>query len=263
MKKRVLFLSLFMMGSMVLTGCNEVISLSDEETTMIAEYAAEMLLKYDVNYEDRITDGNKEIAKQSGGKTTEETVSEPATEVPEEESTTEASPGGNRVNSSIDTANEAADNGKTTGTESNIARIAGIDGVDITYKDYDVVDHYPAADEEGEFISLDASEGYQLLVLRFRISNATEQEVAVSLMDKEIAYHIVCNGTYGADPMLTILMDDLGTLETTVQPGQEEEAVLVFQIADSMKDSLSSIQLKVNYNNVDNVINILNETGGR
>ena len=57
--------------------------------------------------------------------------------------------------------------------------------------------------------------------------------------------------------MLTILMNDLGTLDTSVNPGESQEAVLVFQISEDMKEQLQSVRLYVNYNDVDNAIDIL------
>jgi hypothetical protein len=56
--------------------------------------------------------------------------------------------------------------------------------------------------------------------------------------------------------MLTILMEDLGNLETSVKPGESQEAVLVFQVSDSMKDAIDSIELNVSCDDVDNVIKI-------
>ena len=86
--------------------------------------------------------------------------------------------------------------------------------------------------------------------------NTTEDMIDVSLLNDDIDYRIVCNGSKAANPMLTILMNDLGTLETTVKPDEVQEAVLVFQISEDIKDALDTIELKVNYNDTDNVIKI-------
>ena len=141
--------------------------------------------------------------------------------------------------------------------EENLAKIAGIDGITITCKDYLLTDKYPTTDEQGEFIHLDAAEGYQLLVLRFNVANETKEPITISLLNKEIDYRVVCNGNLAAKSMLTILLNDLGTLETTVSPDKEEEAVLVFQIADDIQSNLDSVELKMNYNNLENTIMIL------
>lgn len=243
MKKKISLL--FLVGSLLLTGCNDVIELSDEETTKIAEYTAELLLKYDVNYVDRISDGEEELAKQSDEELMPETSEEDDSK-------------GSNINGNIDEKGKLPYKDSQTGTESNIARIAGVEGVDITYKDYIVTDNYPSADTGEEFVYMEAPDGYQLLVIRFKVLNNSEKKVSFSLLDKGISYRIVCNGNHLADPMLTILTDDLGTLETTLESGKEQEAVLVFQISESMKSDLESIALKVNYNNVDNIISILN-----
>ena len=102
---------------------------------------------------------------------------------------------------------------------------------------------------------MDAPDGYQLLVLRFAVSATQEQQAEISLMDQNVDYELVCNGSLAAKPMLTILTNDLATLEMTVSPGQGTQAVLVFQIADTQQ--LDSMELRVTYNNVQNVITIL------
>ena len=57
--------------------------------------------------------------------------------------------------------------------------------------------------------------------------------------------------------MLTILTNDLATLETTATPGQDSDAVLIFQISKDMVDQLNTMQLHVTFNSEENVITIL------
>ncbi|MCM1179211.1 MAG: DUF4352 domain-containing protein [Clostridium sp.] len=229
---------------LMLTGCNDVIDLTEEQSTLIAEYAAELLLKYDLHYEDRIAEGMREAKKEESTAAEDEAdTEEAATEETEQEIGEE-------------TAGEEPAQEVSVGTESDIAKIAGIEGVSITYKDYQVMDQYPEADGDSESINLEAEDGHKLLVVRFQIANTTEDAVDISLLDSSIEYRLVCNGSKAADPMLTILMDDLGTLETSVKPDEDQEAVLVFQISEDMKDTLDAIELKVDYNGMENVIKI-------
>ena len=95
------------------------------------------------------------------------------------------------------------------------------------------------------------------MVLRFNVANETKEPITISLLNKEIDYRVVCNGNLAAKSLLTILLNDLGTLETTVSPDKDEEAVLVFQIADDIQSNLDSVELKMNYNNIENTIMIL------
>ncbi|MBE5923516.1 MAG: DUF4352 domain-containing protein [Lachnospiraceae bacterium] len=267
MLKRFLPLVLLFPACLMLTGCTEVIDLNENETRLIAEYAGEMLLKYNPNYNDKLSEGDK-VELEMEEEALENEMNEPQTsEVTSEEvqETTEATTEAdtqedNFVDNNIDGIDDATDSqsqDEEVSSISDIAQILGIEGVSITYKDYVVTDHYPATDEEGQFLSLDAAEGYQLLVLRFNVSNGTQENVNVSLLDKDADYRIVCNGKNAAKPMLTILLNDLGTMKTTLSNGETQEGVLVFQISEDMKSKLQSMDLKVKYNNQENVITIL------
>lgn len=252
MPKKIRYFICFILCSALLSGCNNVVDLTDEETKLIAEYAAEVLLKYDVNYTDRIDEGEEETLENEAASDTEDSAAKIAngTSATEETNT--------EIEDTVSESNDAETSDSNEGAEEDIAKIAGISGVSITYKDYLITDQYPAAEEEDKFIYLDASEGHRLLAVRFKVVNTTQNIVDVSLIDKEIHYSIICNDEKAADAMLTILMEDLGTLEATLNPGEEQEAVLVFQISEDMENKLNSIKLKTVYNNIDNIINILN-----
>lgn len=242
-----------------LVGCNEVYELTDEETKVIAEYAADLLLKYDISFDDRISEGEYKLAKQeergedvtTEAETSENSASEESTS---EEPTTESNHG-EYVSGIIGEDADQTD-ASSMQNESDIAKIIGREDLSITYQDYMITKQYPATDDDGKFIYLEASEGFELFVVQFRVANLSSQITNLSLIDEEIDYKILCNDTKAAKPMLTILMDDLSTLETTIEPGQEQEAVLVFQISDSLKDNLEKIQLFVQYNGVDNIMEI-------
>jgi len=283
MSKKLISLIVLLTVSLFLTGCGEVIELTDTETKLIAEYAGELLLKYDRNFDDRLNEGEK-IAKEmeeeaienpdtaistEGIETTDNTenVTEEATEETTEGreqddqgDNTEKNNGQELNNFIDDTAasnDNVSDDNVAVGTESDIAKILGMDGISITYKDYLITDHYPATDADGQFIYLDASEGYQLLVLRFNISNIASEPMKFTMLDEDVDYRIVCNGKNAANPMLTILMNDLGTMEAVLSPEENQEGVLIFQISDSMQSKLQTMELKVQYNNAENVITIL------
>lgn len=251
MPKRIRYFICFILCSVLLSGCSSVVDLTDEETKLIAEYAAEVLLKYDVNYTDRIDEGERETLQKENAADTEGS----AADTVDETSATETID--TETKDTVSDSDNTEPSASSEGAEEDIAKIAGISGASITYKDYIITDQYPAAEEEDGFISLDASEGHKLLVVRFKVVNTTQDMLDISLLDKEIEYSIICNDDRTADAMLTILMEDLSTLEITLNPGEEQEAVLVFQISKDMENKLDSIKLKTVYNNTDNIINIL------
>lgn len=258
MTRRVKYIGIICSLCLLLTGCNEVIDLTDEQSELVAEYVAQILLKHDRYFDDRIKDGQEKIEKMTESLSEDDFSSESTTEIVEETTTelpTEATTEDAEHKTEEQMQEEESEN-IPINNEEDIAKIAGIKGASILYKDYLITKQYPAIDEEGKFIYLDAAKGHSLFVVRFRVQNTANDVVSISLFDKEIKYRIVCNQRDVANPMLTILMDDLGTLETKVKAKEEQEAVLVFQIVDSMKDSLETVDLKVNFDDVDNVIKI-------
>ncbi len=240
-----------------LTGCTKVIDLTDEETQLIAEYAAELLLKYDINYVDRIDEAQekeKEMLSEQLQSTQETTqMTTESTQASSEISKENREPASEQETTESDVAMKEP----VVQVESDVAKILGLDDVTIKFRDYVIVDKYPATDEQGEFIYLEASQGYQLLVLQFDVKNTSSDIVNLSLIDEEVDYKIVCNDSKAAKPMLTILMNDLGTYEANVEPDTLEEAVLIFQVSDGMKDTLESIDLYVTYNDSESMIQIL------
>lgn len=233
--------------SVTLTGCG--VELSEEENRVIAEYAADLLLKYDRDYTSSLVEEEVPATEQttqapSTDSTTEGTTEEPSTQPPQESSSTE-SPASEDTTGSSDAAGEI-----------DIGKIVGMEGISITYNQCMFLDRYPSVDQDGAFIYLEADPGYQLVVIKFDIANITAQDIAVDLLNTDINYKLVYNQTKAASPMLTILMDDLGTYESVVPAGNEQSAVLVFQISKDLISQIQSLDIRVTYKNEESVIHI-------
>lgn len=240
-----LVLSVIVLCTCIVTsGCTQVIDLTEDETRLVAEYAADLLLSYDRGYTDRLKEGEEEHLEEAS--TQEDAQSETTTEVVTEEE--EATQGNESQTTEVTTVQ---------GASQDIAEIAGVQGTSITYKNYEIVDQYPTGDNVNEAVQVDAPEGSRLLVVHFVVKAVSDQPVDVSLMDQSIDYKLLCNDTLAAKPMLTILTNDLATLETTETPGQDSDAVLIFQISKDMVDQLNTMQLHVTFNSEENVITIL------
>ncbi len=240
-----LVLSVIVLCTCIVTsGCTQVIDLTEDETRLVAEYAADLLLSYDRGYTDRLKEGEEEHLEEAS--TQEDAQSETTTEVVTEEE--EATQGNESQTTEVTTVQ---------GASQDIAEIAGVQGTSITYKNYEIVDQYPTGDNVNEAVQVDAPEGSRLLVVHFVVKAVSDQPVDVSLMDQSIDYKLLCNDTLAAKPMLTILTNDLATLETTATPGQDSDAVLIFQISKDMVDQLNTMQLHVTFNSEENVITIL------
>lgn len=235
-----------------LTGCGR--ELSTEENRIIAEYAAELLLKYDRNYQSKYLDEEDTTEfiqeSQTGDVSTEATTEKVTTEEASEEEKkpdTEA-PEAGREEENIPPSDD--------GSVQDIAAIVGLEGISIVYNRCMFLDRYPSMDQDGAFIYLEADKGYKLVVVKFDMINTTSEDRQVDLLNSTLDYRLVLNESRAAKPMLTILMDDLGTFSAVVPADSEQSAVLVFQMSDTMIDKIEQLDIRVTYQNEEHTIPI-------
>ena len=230
-----------------LAGCGR--ELSTEENRVIAEYAADLLLKYDKDYQSKYMNTENEPDTTA---TTESQTGEVSTEV-----TTEAASDPTAAENTTEVGSEEpmlppSDDGSVQ----DIAEIAGVDGISIQYNRCMFLDRYPSIDQDGAFIYLEADKGYKLVVVKFDITNKTSEDKMVDLLNTDLSYRLVMNQSKSAKPMLTILMDDLGTFSATMPADSEQSAVLVFQMAEGLVDKIERLDIRVTYQNEEHTIPI-------
>ena len=271
----IVFLSLFAVG------CTKTIELTDEESKLVAEYAAELLLKYDRNndskyyndeYSDRDPFATTEYvtteALTTEAVTTEVAATEAATtEMPESDDGSQGGLGvGTGDGEQLESEGVIDSNSNTTenvsgivadaGKDYDLAELFGIDSISIKYEYYMVLDEYPSYDRDGVFITIEAPQGYKLVVLKFKLENKTNDDQFVDLYSKGIDYRIIIDDSKSAKQMLTILMDDLYTYEGTVEGSMYKEAVLLFQVSDDIALNMQDVKLKSIYNDQDVIISL-------
>ena len=246
-------------GIFVTTGCGQVIDLTDEENHLIAEYAAELLLKYDRNYDTRYNPDELEDTTETMTET--DATTEATTEVV---STTEAAtteqdaPADGQTTQAQPVTDEAVkeDIGATVDSDFDIAAFVGESRISVRYAYYMVVDSYPSYDQDGMYIEVQAPEGYKLLVLKFEVENKTNEEQAVDLYNKDVNYNIVVDNSRTTKQMLTILADDLYTYDKTIQASSREEAVLLYTVSDSVANKWTDLKLQIKYGGTSAVLQL-------
>lgn len=257
--KRRLLAGLIACGIFVTTGCGQVIDLTDEENHLIAEYAAELLLKYDRNYDTRYNPDELEDTTET--MTEADATTEATTEVV---STTEAAtteqdaPADGQTTQAQPVTDEAVkeDIGATVDSDFDIAAFVGESRISVRYAYYMVVDSYPSYDQDGMYIEVQAPEGYKLLVLKFEVENKTNEEQAVDLYNKDVNYNIVVDNSRTTKQMLTILADDLYTYDKTIQASSREEAVLLYTVSDSVANKWTDLKLQIKYGGTSAVLQL-------
>ena len=257
--KRLLVLCSMVVLSLFAVGCTKTIELTEEENHLIAEYAAELLLKYDRNidlkyYYDEVTteEPTTEAPVTEEPSTEEVTTEESTTEAATEEPTTEEVPTDSDATETItvEKIDEVVD------SDFNIASMSSIENLAITYSYYMILDRYPSYDQEGMYIEIEAPAGYKLLVLKFNVENTTNQAQYVDLYSEDLNYNIIINNNRSAKQMLTILIDDLYTYQANMEGSMLEETVLLFQISDSIAESIEDLKLKVISGNEEKIIQL-------
>ena len=257
--KRRLLAGLIACGIFVTTGCGQVIDLTDEENHLIAEYAAELLLKYDRNYDTRYNPDELEDTTETMTET--DATTEATTEVvttTEAATTEQDAPADGQTTQAQPVTDEAVkeDIGATVDSDFDIAAFVGESRISVRYAYYMVVDSYPSYDQDGMYIEVQAPEGYKLLVLKFEVENKTNEDQAVDLYNKDVNYNIVVDNSRTTKQMLTILADDLYTYDKTIQASSREEAVILYTVSDSVANKWTDLKLQIKYGGTSAVLQL-------
>lgn len=222
----------------ILTGCGgaKIPDMTQEEEQMIGEYAARLLLKYDANSRSRLVSREEVEAEElrqaelEEKKKAEEAAREAQEEKEQENHTsvagTEQQPGANAV-------------GKPE-------EFFGLpEGIVISYKGYEVCDSYPQDDETNTYFALDATEGKQLVVLKFNMENQSQTEQHIDILSQNATMRVTANGSYGRNVLTTMLMDDLSTYVGDIPAGETVEVVLLAELDNDVANNISTLMLNL------------------
>ena len=209
--KPVVMVCLLCIGMVALTGCDSL-DYTTEQEDVIANYAANILLRHDKNYKSDY--------------------------ISEEETTT--------VDNSIngDGINGDTNVGKVSSAEDVTSALHLPDGVTAQYVDYDVVDQYPD-DSSTDIFVMKAVENSKLLVVKFNISNTTSQDISINIMSSVQKFKGIVNDAKKYNAQLTLLLDALNTYEGTLKAGTSQTLILVYQTQLDEKDDVKSLSVEL------------------
>lgn len=221
MRKTVIFLCSVLTAAL-LSGCGAVMpDLTQEETDLISEYAVGVLLKYDRYHSGRLID-------TAEYEDTEEVPEEElSAEEPEQEQEQETSTSGTEE---IDVSQDE----ETAVLPATIEDYYGIKDITFQYLGYELTQSYPSnADNESLFFAMDATEGEQLLVLRFQASNATSYDQVLNMISFGARFRVSVNGESSQSVLTTMLLNDMQSYNGTVPAGSSVELVCIVEIPQS------------------------------
>lgn len=226
MKKAVTFLC-GITAAILMTGCSSVMpELTEEETEIISEYAVGVLLKYD-----RVSSGR--LMSQSEYEAAEIKKLERENAKSVEESEKEEETTGEDTAVDTETIDVSQDETVEAVTPSTIEDYYGIQDFTFQYNGYELVQSYPSGEEEEIFFSMDATEGMQLLVVKFIVTNTGSADQTLNMLEHGAKFRISVNGGTGENALSTMLLNDLQAYKDEIPAGSNVELVSIVEIPQS------------------------------
>lgn len=215
-----------------LTGCgNAIPEMTMEQQELVVEFAASELLKYDVNYQSKLTAPEPEQQPE------EEQGEQPKGPLIEEETLPEEI--------IADTDVTIVDNTGTVEAQNiSIADFLDLTGVEISYAGYETVDTYPEGEAKEAYFFMSATEGNKLLVLQFSALNVSGEELSIDLAKSQTRYKIILNGTE-KNALTTMLLNDMAYYQGKLAANESIELVLLCEIQDDQTEFIDTLQLKM------------------
>ena len=232
-------LGLFAMSAMLLTGCIDAMpELTAEQSDIITEYAAGLLLKYSPNYNYKIADEEEVLAAMAARQ--EAVEPETAAETEPETDIVQAEGEANQNTSPTEAETETEAEQIQFVADLDFAAELGIDDLIIRYQSFEICSAYPG-DNTG--FSVDAAQGKKLLVMHFDMEGLPEEDVDCNLFDYEIKMRVNINDTGSTSVLSTLIPNDLGTYMDIVPAGEIVDVVAVAEIDDMTAEEIQTLTL--------------------
>ncbi|SFB68963.1 hypothetical protein [Butyrivibrio sp. YAB3001] len=259
-----------------LSGCGEAFpDLTQEQYDQTVEYAAGLLLKYSNNGQSKLTyvdaklvqkemDKEKAAAEASSEeastKKTEQTSSKPKTSSESESKTEESSAQTQESESGIEEkeipVEQTDDSGdasseETPSTEnydpsepvlSNEDTQEIVPGMFLSYQGYSISSTYP---EKSKSYVINAEKGKKLLVLRFDLYNSTDADKNVNLLQHNILFQVLINGSNIGYTSVTVLPNDLSSFVGSIESKAHESLVVLSEIDESLSTEIKTLELVI------------------
>lgn len=252
--RRIVIYCLVVAASPVLAGCNLVpsLNLSEEQSNLIAEYAAGKLMEYAKGHPGGLMileDVDRSDVNPGMQEEEEETPEllpplegEPIPEAPSDDAVSPIPDQGDAGDVPDQDALVESPESSSDAPTRTLEEALGISGATLAYGYYEVVSTYPPNGTEIAF-SMKAASGKELLILHFALSNPTDQDVEVHTDSDNFKVRLNLNGGERLRGDVTFLDNDLMNYSGVLTGGSSVDAVLVFEIPEG--EEVSSMDLLI------------------
>lgn len=222
---------------MALGGCgNAIPDMTEEQHAMVTEYAAQLLLKYDVNYQGTI------LTEEQSREAEEAMIrdAELAALVQERQAMQQAA---------VENQN-SGEGGEPSEPEApvytDVDSFLGLSGsVEIEYAGYLVCDSYPESTQANDWqgVARATSSNSKLVVFTFTVTNVSGSDYMLDMASLGAKYSFRINGNVTKTSLTTLLSNDLMMYRDTIPAGESVEAVLLIEMPAADTESFTGIKM--------------------
>lgn len=200
------------LSAALLNGCSSA-DLSEENQDKVAEYAAEVVLKHDANYDKKLIDTEASATP---------TPSPEVSQSPEATSEPTAAP-------ETTVSEDGQQPEETPVPEVSMDELYQLKDVSISYQSYEICSKYP---KKSDF-PMTAKKGETFVVIQFVAENKRAAKTKVDLIKRKIDYELMVGETPYNPTIAMLLNGGLNNFKTTLKPKEKQKVVLMYNIPKS------------------------------
>lgn len=213
------------LASCLLTGCGSVIpELTEEEASLIATYAADVVLASSKESNSRLIDTEEEAAKR-------EELSEKVEEFKKKQAAEEE-----ETDKTDETGGPEYSTASGVQRVENIADFVGLDGFQVNYEGYEIEKSYAADTEEEWEPTFDATSGKNLLVIKLNVTNMTDAPAVADVLSKNMMFSVRGDNGINGMTYVTMLLNDFSSAQDEIGAGESRQYVLITQIDEDITE---------------------------
>lgn len=246
--KKLKVMSMLALSALLMTGCGDAMpELTSEQSDMISEYAAGLLLKYSPNYNYKIVSEDElEVALAAMQPIEEEQTQEQpeieTSETPETEAEQPQDTSGNETEEGVTETDLADSDTVVQNIDDDLASLLGIEDVTLKYNSYEICDSYP---KNNSGFTVSAAQGRKLLVVHFDLENSTGEKINCSLFDYSLKVRFTLNESSTVSALSTMLPNEMMSYMDSLDSGGTDDVVAVAEISDSYTDDLTGLSIQI------------------
>ena len=229
-RRKQLLASMLCILAIGVSGCgNAIPELTESQEQAITDYAVDLVLKYDVNYQSRLVELSEEDLVE------EEAVIVTPSPAPQE-------------STGMDPVEKVPEVSVGEVVVSNLSAEEVLGWTDIcklSYKDFSITDSFETDSAEQGYVSVEAAEGNKLLVVSFSLENVSSTEQHINMLVNDVDFSLKVGGKAAKRCQLTLLENDLSTYFGDIPASGSVDVVLIVEMAEDLLGDVASLVLNV------------------